>query len=64
MSPWKCLLYALVCCLGSHTLELLVGGVFIAPNTKIAVREKLCSLRHTGQSGGAPDNALFTGRCV
>jgi hypothetical protein len=25
-----------------------VGGVFIAPNTKLAVGEKMCSLRHTG----------------
>jgi hypothetical protein len=29
MSTWKCLYYALVCCLGSHTLKWLVG-VFIA----------------------------------
>jgi hypothetical protein len=41
MSTWKCLLYALVCCLGSHTLEWPVAGVFIAPNTKQAVGEKL-----------------------
>jgi hypothetical protein len=41
MSTWECLLYALVCCLGSHTLEWPVGGVFIAPNTKLAVGEKL-----------------------
>jgi hypothetical protein len=59
MSTWKYLLYALVCCLGSHTLEWPVEGVFIAPNTKLTVGEKLCSLRHTGQSGGAPDSALF-----
>jgi hypothetical protein len=39
-------------------------GVFIAPNTKLAVGEKLCSLRHTGQSGGALDSALFTIRCA
>jgi hypothetical protein len=41
MSTWKCLLYALVCCLGSHTLECPAGGVFIAPNTKLAVGEML-----------------------
>ena len=41
MRSWECLLYALVCCLGSHTLEWPVGGVFIAPNTKLAVGEKL-----------------------
>jgi hypothetical protein len=37
MSTWKCLLYALVCCLGSHTLKWSVGVVFIDPNTKLAV---------------------------
>ena len=41
MSTWECLLYALVCCLGSHTLEWPVGGVFITPNTKLVVGEKL-----------------------
>jgi hypothetical protein len=60
MSTWKCLYYALVCCLGSHTLEWPVGSVFIAPNTKLAIGEKLCSLRHTEQSGGAPDSAPIT----
>jgi hypothetical protein len=35
--------------LGSHTLEWPVGGVFMAPNTNLAVGEKMCSLRHTGQ---------------
>ena len=67
MSTWKCLLYALVCCLGSHTLEWSVGGVFIAPNTKLVVGEKLllsaadltvrCA---TGQSG-APDQTVCRG---
>jgi hypothetical protein len=64
MSTWEYLLYALVCCLGSHTLEWLVGGVFIAPNTKLVVGEKSCSLWHIEQSGGAPDSALFTVRCA
>jgi hypothetical protein len=41
MSTWKCLQYALVCCLDSHTLEWPIGGVFIAPNTKLAIGEKL-----------------------
>jgi hypothetical protein len=41
MSTWKCLLYALVCCLGSHTLNWSVGVVFIGPNTILAVGEKL-----------------------
>jgi hypothetical protein len=49
MSTWKCELRALVCLLGSHPLKCSVGGVFIAPNTKLAVGEKLCSLRCTGQ---------------
>jgi hypothetical protein len=33
--------YALVCCLGSHTWKWPVVGVFIAPNTKVAVGGKL-----------------------
>jgi hypothetical protein len=41
MSTWKCLLYALVCCLGSHTFERPVGVVFIDPNTKLTVGEKM-----------------------
>jgi hypothetical protein len=41
MSTWKCLYYALVCCLGSHTLKWPVGVVFIGPNTILAIREKL-----------------------
>jgi hypothetical protein len=41
MSSLKCLLYALVCCLGSHTLKWPVGVVFINPNTKLAVGKKL-----------------------
>jgi hypothetical protein len=41
MSTWECLQYALVCFLGSHTLEWLVGVVFISPNTKLAIGEKL-----------------------
>jgi hypothetical protein len=41
MSSWKCLLYALVCCLSSHTLKWPVGVVFIGPNTKLAVGDKL-----------------------
>jgi hypothetical protein len=41
MSTWKCLLYVLVCCLGSHTLKWPVGVVFIGPNTIITVGEKL-----------------------
>jgi hypothetical protein len=41
MSTWKCLLYALVCCLGSHTFKWPVGVVFIGPNTNLAMGEKI-----------------------
>jgi hypothetical protein len=46
LSTWvyehlKCLYYALVCCLGSHTLKWPVGVVFIGPNTILASGEKL-----------------------
>jgi hypothetical protein len=35
--------------LGLTHLGMAGWGVFIAPNTNLAVGEKLCSLRHTGQ---------------
>jgi hypothetical protein len=41
MSASKYLLYALVYCLVSHGLKWPVGVVFIGPNTKLAVGEKL-----------------------
>jgi hypothetical protein len=41
MVTWKCLYYVLVCCLGSHTLKWSVGGVYIGPNSILAVGEKL-----------------------
>jgi hypothetical protein len=41
MSTWECLLYALVCCLGSHALKWSVGVVFIGPNINLAIEEKL-----------------------
>jgi hypothetical protein len=41
MSSWKCLYYALVRCLGSHTLKWSVGVVFIGPNIILAIGEKL-----------------------
>jgi hypothetical protein len=65
MSSWECLLYALVCCLGSHTLEWPVGDVFIAPNTKLAVTEPPKSLgpptvvlvqQTSDNPAGAPDH--------
>jgi hypothetical protein len=71
MSSWKCLLYALVCCLGSHTLKWPVGGVFIAPNTKLAVWRKVVAFYGTPGSlvplPGAPsrwtDTASDRWRC-
>jgi hypothetical protein len=50
LSTWKCLQYALVCSLGSHTWKWPVGGVFIAPNTNRAVGEKLLLLCGTPDS--------------
>jgi hypothetical protein len=50
--------------LGLPHLGMVGWGVFIALNTKLVVGGKLCSLWHNGQSGGAPDNALFTVRCA
>jgi hypothetical protein len=50
--------------LGLSHLEMAGWGCIYSPNTNLAVGEKLCSLRHTGQSGGAPDSALFTVRCA
>jgi hypothetical protein len=53
LSTWKCLQYALVCCLGSHTLKWPVERVFIASPTIIAVGEKqpLSVDGRTGQFG-------------
>jgi hypothetical protein len=31
LSTWKCLQYALVCCLGSHSSKWLVGGIYSLP---------------------------------
>jgi hypothetical protein len=57
---WICLLYALICCLGSHTLKWPVVVVFIGPNPS--------SSRWTESnnflSSGAPDMALFTVWCL
>jgi hypothetical protein len=50
--------------LGLLHLEMASWGVFIAPSTNLVVGEKLCSLWHTGQSGGALDSELFTVRCA
>jgi hypothetical protein len=50
--------------LGLPHIEMAGWGVLIAPNTKLAIGEKLCSLRHIEQSGGAPDSALFAVLCA
>jgi hypothetical protein len=50
--------------LGLPHLGMAGWSVFIAPNTKLVVGEKRVLLRHTGQSSGAPDSALFTVRCA
>jgi hypothetical protein len=51
--------------LGIPHLGMAGWGAFIAPTyTNLAVGEKMCSLRLTGQSGGAPDSALFTVWCA
>jgi hypothetical protein len=42
MSTWKCLQYVLVYWLGSHTFKWLVGGVFIASPTILAIGQKSC----------------------
>jgi hypothetical protein len=46
----------------AHTLEWPIRGVFIAPNIKLAIEEKLCSLQYIEQSSGSPDIELFTVR--
>jgi hypothetical protein len=59
MSTWKYLLYALVCCLGSHTLKWPVGGVFIAPYTNLAVGKKAAALCGTPDNPvGSPDRSV------
>jgi hypothetical protein len=58
MSTWKCLLYALVCCLGSHTLKWPVGVVFIGPNTISSHWTESSSFL----SMGTPDSPACTGQ--
>jgi hypothetical protein len=49
---WIFLLYALICCLGSHILKWPVGVVFIGPNPPYShwTKHQLFVDRHTGQS--------------
>jgi hypothetical protein len=55
MSTWKCLYYALVCCLGSHTFKWLVGGIYSLPNTSSRWTESGSFL-----STGTPDSPART----
>jgi hypothetical protein len=57
---WICLLYPLICCLGSHTLKWSVGVVFIGPNPISSRWTESNSFLSTG----APDRALFTVLCL
>jgi hypothetical protein len=50
--------------LGLPHMEMAGWGVFIAPNTQLAVGEKLRSLWRTGQSDAPPNSTLFTIRCA
>jgi hypothetical protein len=66
LSYWKCALYALVCCLGSHTLEWPVGVVFIAPTPKLAVGQKAITFyRRAHRTVRCPTGqALCSVRCM
>jgi hypothetical protein len=52
MSTWKCLQYALVCSLGSHTFKWLVGWCIYRPQLNSSRWRKAVALRHIGQSDG------------
>jgi hypothetical protein len=54
---WICLLYALICCLGSHTLIWPVVVVFIGSNSPYGRWTESID-GHTGQSG-APGHGTF-----
>jgi hypothetical protein len=58
MSTWKCLYYALVYCLSSHTLKWPVGVVFIGPNTILAIGEKLLCCGTPDNPVGSPDSLV------
>jgi hypothetical protein len=59
MSTWKCLYYALVCCLGSHTFKWLVGDIYSLPHTSSRWTESSSFL-----STGAPDSPVHTGQAL
>jgi hypothetical protein len=54
---WIFLLYALICCLGSHPLKWLVRVVFIGPNHSYSRWTESSSFL----SMGAPDSPVYTG---
>jgi hypothetical protein len=57
MSTWKCIYYALVCCLGSHTLKWLVGWCIYRPHLNYSRWRKSCSL-YSPMMGNARSGAL------
>jgi hypothetical protein len=60
MSTLKYLYYALVCCLGSHTLKWLVGVIFIGPNHISSRWTESSSFLSTG----ALDSLVHTGHGI
>jgi hypothetical protein len=55
MSSWKCLYYALVCCLGSHTSKWPVGGIYSLSHNYS---------RWSFLSMGAPNSLVHTGQAL
>jgi hypothetical protein len=50
VSTWKCIQYALVCCLGSHTFKFLVGWCIYRPQLKSSRWRKAAALCGTPDS--------------
>jgi hypothetical protein len=62
MRTWKCLQYALVCFLSSHTLKWPVGwSIYRSQLNYIRWRKVAASLWHTGQSGALSSAPLAVG---
>jgi hypothetical protein len=57
MSTWKCLLYTLVCFLGSNTSKWLVGGIYSLPHTSSRWTESSSFLLT-----GTPDSPVRIGQ--
>jgi hypothetical protein len=64
MSTWRCLYYALVCCLGSNTFKWPVGGIYSLPHTS-SRWTKINIFLSTGALDSPMHNghALFIVRC-